>query len=367
MRLKRIPYINYYFIGFIIYNLTAILFSFIIMFRIYSFINYYDESLFKVVLIYNTSVSIILYIIYIEFNFNNYEYNIDPKLAYSYKIIGAILLSIFPLMVGINLFAFLLNINFSNYFHFHKFTLFNTIHCDPVEGGSSSQINSNTQTNSQSNQQLITRTESSDSVCTIKNLNVQSNSQTNTQETVQLNEIRSIINKPMVTPYEEMFNKVENQAQTILNTGSFWANIKFLEEETKGITSQMYINEKLELSLNRTLNTSAFNKMAFENSLVNVDKLCLNINNVKEIFFNKPVLLNNQYEVKLNIINYPIYHDETALNLIKFYNGIKAESLFYNGKTVLNLIKESSDCILYEGDLKKKLSYILQNYILKNN
>ena len=49
--------------------------------------------------------------------------------------------------------------------------------------------------------------------------------------------------------------------------------------------------------------------MAFENSLVNVDKLCLNINNVKEIFFNKPVLLNNQYEVKLNIINYPIYNN----------------------------------------------------------
>ena len=66
----------------------------------------------------------------------------------------------------------------------------------------------------------------------------------------------------------------------------------------------LYVHGKLELSLNRTLNTSAFNKMAFENSLVNVDKLCLNINNVKEIFFNKPVLLNNKYEVKLNIINY---------------------------------------------------------------
>ena len=138
--------------------------------------------------------------------------------------------------------------------------------------------------------------------------------------------------------------------------GDLWYknNAKVAPPIDRIVGNNLYIKEKVDLLLYKTINTSEYNKLLYLRNIEELEYMGVNLNSIQTIYTGKVVLLNNQYEVKLNIINYPIYHDETDLNLIKFYNGIKAESLFYNGKTVLNLIKESSDCILYEGDLKKK-------------
>lgn len=86
------------------FNIILIYLSIISIGRIYTIINTYDSILFQKLVILNTLISIILFIFYIIYNYNNYRFkgkisfDKDEKISINTKII----LLIFPIIVMYN-------------------------------------------------------------------------------------------------------------------------------------------------------------------------------------------------------------------------------------------------------------------------
>ncbi len=122
---KQIPYINYYFIGFICYNLTLLMLSSIVLLRIYTVMYIYNPILFNIILSYTTFISLILYIIYIDFNFK--DYNFDLGKEYSLSFIQTLLILTFPFIVCLNISNFIIP-------YLRTISFLDTIHCQPTDG-----------------------------------------------------------------------------------------------------------------------------------------------------------------------------------------------------------------------------------------
>ena len=235
---KGIPYFNYIirwcvqygysglsdikklYFCFLLLNLFLIVMGCLVLNRLYSILYSYDLSLFQMILVYNTIISIFLYFSYINRNIDKYEFKgrilfgKDENLSFLRKLI----LLVFPTLILFNLL---------NYFDFKLITklfMFKTIYCDPKDGNGNSQTNENIQESSSSSNKNNKNLQ--------ENKNTQLRGQTNT--TVNTTNINNQFNQnqqlntPIIGGDFIKYHYME-QIQTLYRKNSFWENIIFLE------------------------------------------------------------------------------------------------------------------------------------------
>lgn len=164
-----------------------------------------------------------------------------------------------------------------------------------------------------------------------------------------------------------LYRDFEIETNNQLFRGSYWENIFTIEKYLHANISPIYISEKLRLLMAKTIAFSEFNRLIFQNSSNgNID--CANFYSVKSIFENQPVLLNNQYELRLVGLQNTYYiKSNTSQNLLDFWNYLNNKPEFDNGKTVKDLLEKVSNTktVSLELGLKKIKDYILNSRIAR--
>uniref|UniRef100_UPI0030E033C0 hypothetical protein n=1 Tax=Daedaleopsis nitida TaxID=1140402 RepID=UPI0030E033C0 len=263
-----------------------------------------------------------------EFNFNKDIYEIDLRKEYTFRLIHIILLYIFPLIFFINLFSYL-----------PKFCLFETIFCEPGD--------SVTNTNNQINTNIQETSLSTNS----KNINGQGNK--NTQLANNISEsntnIQSNENQQMNTPYrvsnEDIKYYVIDKIKNKYKLDSFWHNIIYLENlRGKGILSNEYITDRINLIIGEATDKSNFNRLIFTNKNNKYLQELLFPNRLYARFRQLPVLFNNSYEiydVYMNMNKNKLYFTKIYSSANSLFNIIDFYSEFKERKTSNEIINKS--------------------------
>ena len=96
----------------------------LVLVRLYSLMYTYDKSIFQMIIVYNTIISIFLYFSYINRNIDNYQFKgrilfgIDENLSFLRKLI----LLVFPTLLLLNLLNYF-DVRITKMFNFKKFVL----------------------------------------------------------------------------------------------------------------------------------------------------------------------------------------------------------------------------------------------------
>ena len=136
-----------------------------------------------------------------------------------------------------------------------------------------------------------------------------------------------------------MFNQVDNEINTALNSKSFWQNINILNKYITNIGNNLYIKEKVDLLLYKTINTSEYNKLLYLRNIEELEYMGVNLNSIQTIYTGKVVLLNNQYEIFKPIPNNTYYHSDNVYSLIALYEQVKNNPIQILGTVVKSALK----------------------------
>nr|WVH38047.1 hypothetical protein [Ganoderma leucocontextum] len=226
----------YYFIGYLIFNISLIILSIIVLIRISTFyLNYHGDSFYGFML-YELVLVLFMFVNYIYFSFNEYKYELDLSKVYNFTFFQIIVLLIFPSLL-------LLNFVSSSVFNLLNFG--NTIYCQPDDGNGYSQTNENLQESSKTNGKNNKINKNLQG-----NKNTQLSGTTNATNQTNINNQfnqNQQINTPPLRDGERMikYHYVE-QIQNQYRNHSFWENITYLENlKGKNILSNSFINERI--------------------------------------------------------------------------------------------------------------------------
>nr|YP_009493181.1 hypothetical protein [Ganoderma calidophilum]AWJ63976.1 hypothetical protein [Ganoderma calidophilum] len=127
-----------FFIGYLIYNIGLIILSLLVLIRINTFyLDYYGDSFYGFML-YELTIVLFMYINYIYNNYNNYQYELDLSKVYNFTYFQLFMLLSLPFVILIN----------SIFIDLPSYHIFGTVYCEPGDGTPSNtndQINVNNQ------------------------------------------------------------------------------------------------------------------------------------------------------------------------------------------------------------------------------
>ena len=301
-----LSYFKKLYISFLILNLYLIVMGVVVLIRTYSIIYTYDLILFKLILIYNTIISIFLFFSYINRNLDKYEFKgrilfgTNENLSFTTKLI----LLVLPTLILLNLYSYF-DVNL-----IPKMSIFKTIYCDPKDGNGNSQTNENIQESSSSSNK------------TNKNLQGNKNTQVRgtTNTTVNTTNINNQfnqnqqLNSPIIVGEFLKYHYMEH-IQTLYRNNSFWENIIFLESlRGKQILSDTLIKERMTFIMGEAQEKSIFNQYFFNNPSIKSIQQMLCPNYVYFRYNLVPVYFNNYYEV------YHLFILNNRLTINKIYS-----------------------------------------------
>lgn len=96
---NTIPYIKSYSLAYLIYNISLMLLSVLILNNLYLFLGLQIPNLINLIYWFSLLFSYILYRVYFEYNFNKYLYKIEYNLVHNFRFLDKLLLSIFPIII----------------------------------------------------------------------------------------------------------------------------------------------------------------------------------------------------------------------------------------------------------------------------
>ena len=316
-----------YLIGFLIYNIMLILFSIIYIIKIYSTLSlWFGSSI--IFFIYNTYISICIFILYLEEDFTKRTFSLDENRELN--IIQKIFIFSLSSLLLLNLSQYLPSVK--DVFIFLKNS--NTIYCQPLEV-SDTKNNTNLQNNNQV--QLSSH---------INNENTQTNKIPVFSRTVQIISIEELqkIHRSLIT------------INTKFLTCSFWDNIHYLHRlMSEGYFNIDYLYCMMNLVVKKALNTSAVNTVVYHYfdgretswSVFRGIHLPGGVNYYK--YFGFPVLFNNYYEfMSYNptdkyLHSHLLFKNGDSSSIVEFMKAVNKSNLssddkkFILGKTLLIL------------------------------
>nr|WVH37961.1 hypothetical protein [Fomes fomentarius] len=162
---------------------------------------------------------------------------------------------------------------------------------------------------------------------------------------IRINQISYIHYSQVDPPLYRLYRDFEVETNQQLFRGSYWENIWTIEKFVNKNISPMYISEKLRLLIGKTLEQSEFNRHIFRMESY-AETSYSDFYEVRRIFQNHPVLLNNQYEVRMDDpqrYNFNYIKCTTSKNLLDFWSYLKDVPSLDNGKMIQDLIRQFSN------------------------
>lgn len=327
------PFIKKYLLGYLVYNLFLILISYLVLFRLYLVINNYNEELSYLIGIYSVVTSYVLFRSYLESNYSDYNYTLDPNKIYNLGLLQLILLFVLPFVLLVNVYPVI-----NSYFNYLIFS--NTIYCEPVgsDGNTNTQVIDNVQESTKDNSDNSSKNLN---IQGIKNTQLTAGNNNDNNQTISNQQVDSpllpdplrgakgavkgdsaplIVNNPpgaLILPNAQdiLIQLYQEIITDKFIKDSFWNNISFLEKlKSEDLFPIDYLESRINLIIGEARYQSKFNEYIFINHPNAYFHDILFNNKMYARFIDYPVYFNNCYE----ICNFS--SNSYSFDLIKIYS-----------------------------------------------